>query len=156
MTPTEATALATRILQTFNGPSLADWEEELERLDAGRCGTAFVRLRREHDHTRLSIAHFLATYNALKTIDASNREPQCGWCDDTGWLPTAQHVNRNQVYSSVQPCTHCAEGRAREVSEAWTKAPIRDFVSDEESERIMTASRARFAARRPPDTDDAA
>lgn len=143
MTPTEATALATRILRTFNGPPLADWEEELGELDAGRAGTAYVRIRREHLTKWLSIAEFAAVYRSLHTDDASTRPPACGWCDNTGWTQTPDHVQRAAVYSGVKPCTRCPEGRAREVSETWTKSPLRQFITDAEAERLIAATRAR-------------
>ena len=140
MTPIDATNLAVRILKTFTGPAAEDWEEELLHLDAGRAGTAFARLRREHDHQRLSIAHFLSVYRSLNTEDGSTKKPECGWCDGTGWTQTKQrHQLNGNVYSGVEPCTRCDEGRAREVSETWTKSPERQFISDAEADRLIKA-----------------
>lgn len=140
MTPNEAATIAAKILARFTGPPADAWEETLATLDAGRAGTALARITRSHEHRWLSIAQFLAIYNGLHMDDASTK-PKCGWCDGTGWLETLQHVARGQVYSGVEPCTRCNEGRAREVSECWTKSPDRQFVSDAEAERLVAANR---------------
>lgn len=130
MTPSEATQLATRILGSFTGPTLRDWEEELEPLDAGRAGTAYARLRREHDHSRLSIAQFLAAYRALNTTDASTRPAPCTACDDTGWVQVDDLVlnagtDREYTNTQVEPC-RCSEGHQRARSAVWTDRPRTD------------------------------
>lgn len=139
MNPAAATALATRILSTFNVPPLRDWEEELATLDEGRAGTAYARLRREHQHKWLSIAQFLEVYRSVSTVDGGNREDKCGRCDGTGWVETPRHQFRGVAYTGVQPCPYCSEGQRREVSETWTKSPERDFITDAEADRLIQA-----------------
>jgi hypothetical protein len=61
----EATDLAKRIINCWRGgPPLTEWIDELKRLDAGMAGTAYIRLRREHEHAP-SIARFLAEYRGV-------------------------------------------------------------------------------------------
>lgn len=67
MTRLEATDLAVRILQRFNGPPADVWEETLEDLEAGRANTALARLTREHANRWLSVAEFRNAYRALHT-----------------------------------------------------------------------------------------
>lgn len=142
MTPAEADQLAKRIINTFHGgPPLDDWREELARLDAGQAGTAYARLRSKLDNAP-SIAKFLAEYHSLNTHDGSKPKHDCGWCDNTGWVETRQHVFRGHVYSGCQPCTQCSEGRQRETCELWTKAPDREFITDAEADRLIKACRA--------------
>lgn len=65
MTPTEATTLAKRIINTWNGgPRLDEWVDALTELDAGMSGTAFIRLRNQSEHAP-SIARFMATCRAV-------------------------------------------------------------------------------------------
>jgi hypothetical protein len=141
VTPTEASDLGKKIINAWHGgPPLVQWIEELEPLDAGQAGTAFVRLRRQLEHCP-SIARFFAEYHALDTRDGGNTKPKCGWCEGMGWLETPRHVNRGQVYSGWEPCSHCDQGRASEVGECWTKSPTRTFLSDAEADRLLAAIR---------------
>jgi hypothetical protein len=65
MTPDEATALAKRIINTWNGgPRLDEWTDALAHIDEGTAGTAFVRLRSQSEHAP-SIARFIATCRAI-------------------------------------------------------------------------------------------
>ncbi len=142
MTHDEADAIAKRIINCWRGgPPLTEWIEELQRLDAGTAGTTYARLKRTSEHAP-SIAKFIAEYNALDTHDASTKAAKCGWCDDTGWTETRRHQARAQVYAGWEPCTRCSEGRAREVSETWTKSPPRDFITDAEADRLIAAIKA--------------
>lgn len=119
MTPAEADALAKRIINSFRGgPPLADWVEELTRLDAGRAGTAYARLRATLDHAP-TIARFMVEYNALDTERPGTRPP-CGDCGDTGWIDAPDRVWPDERTSSqVKPCPHCDEGRKRAGSRVW-------------------------------------
>lgn len=119
----EATDLAVRIGQCFNGPPIDVWEEDLGNLDAGRAGTALARLRREHEHRWLSVAQFMNMYRSIHTEDASTAAPECGECDNTGWRPApdlirnggtdAEHRN-----TQVRPCD-CPDGRRASESAVW-------------------------------------
>lgn len=119
----EATDLAVRIGQCFNGPPIDVWEEDLGQLDAGRAGTALARLRREHEHRWLSIAQFMAAYRSVRTDDASNAVPHCDECDNTGWKPAADLVRNpgtetEHRNTQVRPCT-CQDGRRAAESAVW-------------------------------------
>ena len=138
MTSLEATDLAVRILQAFNGPPASEWEDVLADLDAGRAGTTYARLRREHDNRWLSIARFMETYRSLNTDDASTRGPTCQACDGTGWLTGHRYVEKGVMYSGVKPCT-CSEGRQRSGSSAWLHSKPRDLLTDREADRLLEA-----------------
>lgn len=72
MTPNEAAHLVERIVQTWpTGTRGRIWTETLEPLDAGRAGTAYVRLRGEAENPP-SPARFLAVYRSL---DTTRNEP---------------------------------------------------------------------------------
>ena len=119
----EATELAVRIGQCFNGPPIDVWEEDLGQLDAGRAGTALARLRREHEHRWLSIAQFMNMYRSIQTTDGSNAEPDCDECDNTGWVKATDIVleagtDTERHYSAVKPCG-CPVGRDRERTTVW-------------------------------------
>ena len=105
MNPMEATDLAVRILGCWKGPNAREWEESLMPIDAGRAGTAFARLRREHDKQWLSIAEFLTVANALRTDDPSSRPDPCGKCDDTGWIAAPDIVKDDGLHA--EPCPTC-------------------------------------------------
>jgi hypothetical protein len=126
----------------WSGQRCDEWIDALLTLDAGSAGTAFARLRLTHADCP-SIATFVQTVKALHTTDASNRPKECGWCDDSGWTETPRHTARGVVYTGWEPCTHCSEGREREVSETWTKSPPRTFVTDPEAERLVAAGKER-------------
>lgn len=119
----EATDLAVKIGQTFNGPPIDVWEEELAHLDAGRAGTAIVRARREHNNRWLSIAQFLEFYRGVNTDDASTRPPECGDCDNTGWMKAPDIVHHpgedhERHDSAVKPC-RCPIGKQASQSAVW-------------------------------------
>jgi hypothetical protein len=145
MTREEASELAKRIINCWRGgPPLAEWTDELQRLDAGQAGTAYVRLKRELENAP-SIARFIAEYRALNTHDGGNVKPKCGWCSDGGWIPTQRHEFKGGVYSGVEPCTHCPTGAGCRESQTWRTTGMRHFVSDAEAERIIAAAKARAA-----------
>jgi hypothetical protein len=137
MTPTEAADLAVRIAQTFTGPNARTWEEELLELDPGPAGTAFVRLRREHDG-RLSIKQFHDTYRSLVSTDASNRPDPCPTCQDSGWCPGPRYAAFGQPYTSAQPC-RCAAGRRAAESPTWRNAPDREWLTDLQADTLIRA-----------------
>lgn len=123
MTHLEATDLTTRILECFNGPPGHVWEEELERLDAGRAGTALMRARREHENRWLSVKAFLDFYRSVQTTDGGTKKPDCPHCDGTGWIPgqpIVVNAGKANEYenSTCEPCA-CDEGRARAQSAVW-------------------------------------
>lgn len=67
MTPSETAHLVERIVQTWpTGPRGRIWTETLEDLDAGRAGTAYVRLRNECEQPP-SPGRFMAVYRSLDT-----------------------------------------------------------------------------------------
>lgn len=118
----EATDLAIRIGQCFNGPPVDVWEDDLGPLDAGRAGTALARLRREHEHRWLSIAQFMNMYRAIHTDDPSS-VTVCGDCDNTGWVEAPNNVleagtDHERRYTAVKPC-RCSTGSERERSTVW-------------------------------------
>lgn len=138
MTPTEADLLGKRIINCWRGgPPLAEWVEELTPLELGQAGTTYARLKRQLEHAP-SIARFMAEYRTLDTHDASTRPVPCGWCSD-GWVETRPHEFRGWVYSGVEPCPHCAEGRARAGSRVWAGAGERRFVSEQEAVRLVAS-----------------
>ncbi|MBP6729966.1 MAG: hypothetical protein KA129_10095 [Microthrixaceae bacterium] len=124
----EACDLAVRILGVFHGPQAAEWEDELQHLDAGTAGTTFVRLRREHTGRWLSIADFHAVYRTLRTDDASTKTDPCDACGDSGWLESAQYIERDQLYTGARPCS-CSEGRKRAASKTWTASTPRNLAT---------------------------
>lgn len=149
MERSEAIPLVSRIEATWSTgnawpPARCDeWIDAMRSIpDAGTAGTAFARLRGTHTDCP-SIAVFIQTAKALHMTDASNRPKECGWCDDSGWTETARHQAMGVVYTGWEPCSRCSEGRAREVSETWTKSPVRDFVTDTDAERLIVACRER-------------
>lgn len=108
MNENQAAVLATKIRGTFDGPPVTAWEEELIELDAGKAGTAFARLRREHDARYLTIARFIDAYRSLAG-DADDDE-QCDDCDGGGWAPAPDLHLHGAIYSQVEPC-HCRTGQ---------------------------------------------
>lgn len=150
MTSDQADQLAKRIINCWRGgPPLAEWRDLLATLDEGAAGTAFVRLRNELDNAP-SIARFRQECNALRTHDTPTRigEPDCGWCDDTGWTETAVHTDGHHAYSGVKPCSHCSEGSQRAASQTWTGSRPRHFVGEAEAARLLAAERQRHGAGR--------
>lgn len=128
MLTAEALDLTTRILEVFQGPPGHVWEEELVELDAGRAGTAFVRLKREHEHRWLSIAQFMAAYKAIH-VDRPTGAPPCDQgedgCGGSGWVTSSAFTHGTRMgepvpYTAMEPC-RCAEGRKRAQSPVWTK-----------------------------------
>jgi hypothetical protein len=113
----EATDLAVRILGTFQGPPAGDWEEELADMDAGRAGTTYARLRRNHVRRWLSIAEFIAEYRQVEPHDASTRPTGCPACAG-GWVEVLPRIVGETTYHQWQPCS-CSEGRNREASAVW-------------------------------------
>src|SRR5690606_18933814 len=104
MTDTEGDDLAKRIINAFRGgPPLAEWRDVLAKLDAGRAGTAFVRLRGQLDYAP-SIARFMAEYRALDTHDASTRT-HCDTCGGSGWAPAPDRQD-GTVTRTVE-CDQC-------------------------------------------------
>lgn len=142
MTPTEADALAKRIINCWHGgPNIADWRDALEPLDAGRAGTAYARLRNERDHAP-SIKAFRDTYNALDTHDGSIRK--CAECVDSGWVDVVSRFEHNGLaYTGAEPCKRCPTGKTAASSNLWQQAPRRQFITDAEAERLIAATRAR-------------
>lgn len=125
MTEPEAEDLATRIVQTWRATPPADvWVEELLRLDAGACGTAFARLRREASKAP-TIAEFLNVYRTINVTDGGNKqERKCAECDNSGWVYAPELVlgtgDAETRYSQVMPCK-CTAGRQIELSDIWTR-----------------------------------
>lgn len=125
MTPTTADELAKRIINTWrSGPALTEWRDELETLDEGRAGTAFMRLRHTSEHSP-SIARFISEYRALQTTDGSTEKVDCADCDNTGWVSAPDIVlnagtDREYRNTQVRPCTRCDYGKQAERSTVWT------------------------------------
>lgn len=103
VTPTEADTLAKRIINTWRGgPPLTEWIDVLGPLEAGRAGTAFVRLRGDSENPP-SIARFRQVYASLHTASS---DAKCASCGGDGWV-TATPVERWGVeYRTARPC-HC-------------------------------------------------
>lgn len=116
MTPAEAAVLADKLKSSWPSSKITPevWAEELLPLDAGRVGTAIVRLRRELEHPP-SIVRFLQEYRALRTVGRP-RDPfshECDVCEDVGWVD-AGHVQDDQfTRAGVKPCT-CKAGQELE------------------------------------------
>lgn len=120
----EAHNLAFRILETFQGPPGHVWEEELADLDAGRAGTAYAQLRRNHKARWLSIADFIERYRMLNVDDASTRGPDCLLCGGDGWVRARDHVVTTKAgdtmrYTQCEPCQACENGTRRAASTVW-------------------------------------
>ena len=115
----EAEGLLTRMNQTWRVPFGHEWESVFETMDAGRAGTAFVRLR-DTEERAPTIAKFKAAYEAVR--GPTVHEPRCPVCDGTGRrAPDGDHE-----YGSTSPaCDVCDMGKLqaqREVEAA--AAPI--------------------------------
>jgi hypothetical protein len=110
MTPDEADHLGKRIINSFRGgPPLTDWREVLEPLDAGKAGTAYMRLRSATDAP--SVKQFMDEYRKLDTTPTTTTGP-CTRCDDTRFVPGPDIVHNagtdhERRYSTVEPCRHC-------------------------------------------------
>ena len=130
MTDDEARQLATRIIDTWpNGSKAYVWRDLLEPLSAGRAGTAYARLLRDHENARApSPGQFMALYRSLHTDPASSTDdtPACILCDGTRYVECTddrRHANfcRHRGTSpyepgdcgchAVDPCPHCNGGR---------------------------------------------
>jgi hypothetical protein len=137
MTPTEADELGKRIINAWkSGPPLTEWREELQALDTGQAGTAFVRLKRTLEHAP-TIARFLAEYRSLETHDASNPEMMCGWCSNSGWVASESHYeHKGHAYTAAMPCANCSHGRVAAESQTWQKARDRRPITETEVARL--------------------
>lgn len=124
MERTSALGLASRMMNTpgWDTPKWPEakfnlWVEELETLDEGAAGTAWVKLRRTHNHCP-TIAEFRAATTALNTHDRSTREatPHCTVCDGHGWAHI-DHADADgqPTGSHAEPC-RCPNGRRVEAS----------------------------------------
>ena len=78
----EADAILARMGQCWRVPFGEEWFSAFEDLDAGKAGTAFVRLR-DAEERPPSIAKCRQSYNAVRG-DTSSHEPKCPACDGTG------------------------------------------------------------------------
>jgi hypothetical protein len=133
MSPAEADDLAKRIINTWRGgPPLVEWRQELEQMDAGTAGTAYMRLKRTMEHAP-SIARFWGEYNALDTRDGGNAI-NCYACADVGW---AAHESSKgdplyfefsgRWYSAARPCS-CNAGQRAAGSKLWAETPRRHMT----------------------------
>jgi hypothetical protein len=108
MTPTEADALAKRIINTWRGgPPLREWIDTLQPLDAGTAGTAYIRLRGTSDQAP-TIARYTAVYASLHTKPSSDTTHTCERCTD-GWQ-TLEYENNGRTYRGSHPCP-CPTGQ---------------------------------------------
>lgn len=108
MTPTEADTLAKRIINTWRGgPPLTEWANLLEQLQAGRAGTAFIRLRDELEHAP-TIARFRTAYRSVRTRED---DETCEHCANDGTITGPTFERHGHTYSSAIPCPHCEHGR---------------------------------------------
>lgn len=127
MTDDEARDLATRFIDTWPGGTKAYiWRETLEPLDAGRAGTAYVKLRREHEHGKApNPGQFMVAYNALNVATGPSKPNDCIRCDD-GWvevhgLTHATGTEHERPVSGLKPC-NCAAGQERVRTAVWREA----------------------------------
>jgi hypothetical protein len=127
MTPVEAVQLVKRIEGTWPDRFWTDarrteWAGELETLDMGSAGTAFVRLKRSENQKHCpSIGEFISACRALHT-PTNDPISHCichgsGWIyshftsqDREGLMPNGQPIPP-LVYEFVKPCPECSDGR---------------------------------------------
>lgn len=115
MTYDECEGLLTRMGQCWRVPFGAEWSTVFESMDAGRAGTAFIRLR-DSEERPPSIAKFKAAYGAIQ--GETSHEPRCRVCDGTGRrAPDGDH----EWGVTSPPCEYCEMGKIqaqREVDAA--------------------------------------
>lgn len=112
-----ADALAKRIVGSWrSGPPLQDWVDTLDPLDEGAAGTAYIRLRNEHEGDRApSCATFRKMYHSLETAaTAPIRQETCplNRCAGDGWI-VGVFTAEERTYEGVEPCG-CPVGRNNE------------------------------------------
>lgn len=135
--PTDADALAKRIINTWRGgPLLTEWIDTLTELDQGTAGTTYVRLRNDTDHAP-TIAAFLRTYRGLSTA-ATHPPPQdhcpSGRCSGDGWITTERTISGHPV-RCAEPCT-CPLGRSYESGYRRTVAAARPTTEPAEPKEL--------------------
>lgn len=109
MTPTERDNLAKRIINAVRTTApYTEWQDALTNLDAGRAGTAFIRLRDTHEDN-LTIARFKAVYRTLHT---TNSDTRCETCNGDAWINAEPQERWGQVYRYAKPCPTCNRGAA--------------------------------------------
>lgn len=125
MTPDECQRFADTMRESFpDGPTARIWRRFAhdEHLDLDLALVAYRRCRREHAHTRISIAAYFERYTAVRRErehDLRRDDPpkRCELCDDTGWTegPAIVHnagTESERSDESSQPCV-CSIGRRR-------------------------------------------
>lgn len=76
--------------QRFSQGQHDHWMDTLCGVDGGIAGTAYVRLQRKSDRVPTP-AEFLAECRTIQPYDASNREPPCLECADSGVITDTDH-----------------------------------------------------------------
>jgi hypothetical protein len=117
----EAEILLMRMSQSWRAPFDGEWYEFFADLDAGKAGTAFVRLR-DSEERPPTIAKFRQAYSALRG-DTSSHEPKCPACDGTGM----RAPDFDAWGSESIPCELCEMGKiqAERVKAPRAEAPGR-------------------------------
>lgn len=109
MTVDEADDLAVRIARTW--PTMRvpadEWREVLADLDAGTCGTAFIRLRNDQPRPP-AIAEFIQLYRGLATPANMPIREHCTVCGGDGYNTIHQTV-QGRDYEAFVAC-RCANG----------------------------------------------
>lgn len=109
MNAADAAHLVERIVQTWpSGPRGRIWTEAFADLDAGTAGSAYVRMRNDHDSDRPpSIGQFMAMYRSLKTKHNTDADPEhCPSCGRDGAVTYWVERNGHHVRYSAARCQH--------------------------------------------------
>lgn len=104
MNYTDAENLLTRMGQCWRVPFGQEWHEAFKDLDAGRAGTAFVRLR-DTEERPPTIAKFKGAYQSIR--GETKHEPRCEVCDGTG----LRAPDDDAWGTESPPCEYCDMGR---------------------------------------------
>lgn len=156
MTRDEAQALAVRVNSQWPTTSISEWTDSLQTLDVGAAGTAYVRLRDQHDSKNPpSIAAFRKLTQSLDTRDRS--QPTCPTCDGSGWQPAPDRQD-GTIMRTVDcdacadndprlPCSECAGRRKVERAFPHLVSQVKPCTCDEGRRRAeSTAWRDRRAS----------
>lgn len=119
MNTQECASLVERIIQTWpTGPRGRIWTELLTDLEPGTAGTAYIRLRNEHQGEKPpSTGTFMRTYRSLRTPANDPITDDCPDCSGTGWISSPPIEPGGTGYQTVHPCGCRAGNQAERISQ---------------------------------------